>query len=1058
MKKLLSLLLCLCMAATLLPATVLAAGLDVKYIGYSVRFNCAYYVIYEINGETVCSDEMGLEFNAAAWDAMSDEDKLQVCKAYNIGYRYMKAHFGEDKAKKMNAWAREETGWTDANERWQRKVANKAYPTLIAYFTDGGGREGMGSLGNLTIASQTLPELLEYKRLLKEFNDWFTVGTNCTAKLATYKAKATSIAVTFTSKELIKLIMDNAMLGKPTGLVGEAVKDQLWAYTEQLFNIKELVMTGLFGVDMMTTESAGYLISQLNEAMSLYERMADTAMQNCKRLRSELDDAYTALETANSNYATTMGDRVDAINDSVSTSINASVTPSYPEENEYDKIMAAYNAAAGAYDSWKSTLNSGKQTINSQMVSAETGLQVYKWPEGVDMATLPSLDPAELLVSDSGFFDFNEAVEDSIDDAKAIANSNIAVWETYQTACETLFSEKTEAFKGGIEPALLGVRGLIANTAAADEHYATYMNVVYSIDSMLTEADTLLGEVGQMQISGSFYVETTETGEYAMVNFSGGVATAIEEEERTYANLTSNLEDWRSKAYDALSQAGDVADEYLGYQTAYTQAVANYLRAYKEFAGIKTELEAIDWYAAQGFDPRGWLEPQGDVLNSVLEPLFDISKFRKNDGSTDLDARAAYIRTYGDTLNNYYNELLEAEEKVIAALTQIEAYSGMMRQLTQRSNGGANTFLRNLQQLNSLLKSEDEILLTHSEGDMANVVNKTSVHWGLCGTKLRIMMLDLYGNGYDAMRLRTIRSEFEAERSDLLRMTSDDFEARMIHWQMRAGYSGYTNPAYMGSPKSMIYTRSLYSKPGMDYYYGNFTDYGNGTDYPVGTYYEIKSKYSGFVPAEGLNPWGGKAGALSIMAADDVYDIPLNVGGSYDLSKQIYVLPAEATEQGVIWRTSDFRVATVDENGVVTGVSSGLATITAKAYDTPSTDNEDFTRTVVFKVGYGSMTDGWNIAAPQITVENDTATVTASVGYSGDDVENLICILALYRNGRMLGVSTCATDFELYPNRFFPISVTCQLPTGASAAELSAKLFRIDTHNCSPAYPVIPNE
>ena len=49
------------------------------------------------------------------------------------------------------------------------------------------------------------------------------------------------------------------------------------------------------------------------------------------------------------------------------------------------------------------------------------------------------------------------------------------------------------------------------------------------------------------------------------------------------------------------------------------------------------------------------------------------------------------------------------------------------------------------------------------------------------------------------------------------------------------------------------------------------------------------------------------------------------------------VTPDEATDKSVTWTTSDEAVATVDEEGVVTAISAGVATITAKAGDVEAT-------------------------------------------------------------------------------------------------------------------------
>lgn len=62
----------------------------------------------------------------------------------------------------------------------------------------------------------------------------------------------------------------------------------------------------------------------------------------------------------------------------------------------------------------------------------------------------------------------------------------------------------------------------------------------------------------------------------------------------------------------------------------------------------------------------------------------------------------------------------------------------------------------------------------------------------------------------------------------------------------------------------------------------------------------------------------------------------ISVGNSETLEATI--APANATNQGVLWTTTDSSVATVDQNGKVTGVYAGSATIVATSKDGGKTD------------------------------------------------------------------------------------------------------------------------
>lgn len=80
---------------------------------------------------------------------------------------------------------------------------------------------------------------------------------------------------------------------------------------------------------------------------------------------------------------------------------------------------------------------------------------------------------------------------------------------------------------------------------------------------------------------------------------------------------------------------------------------------------------------------------------------------------------------------------------------------------------------------------------------------------------------------------------------------------------------------------------------------------------------------------------------ISIVSKEDYSSIVK--GSSYELKANI--LPSNATNREVYWSSSDRTVADIDELGILTGKSSGKATITVKTYDGKYSDSFDVTVT-----------------------------------------------------------------------------------------------------------------
>ena len=68
---------------------------------------------------------------------------------------------------------------------------------------------------------------------------------------------------------------------------------------------------------------------------------------------------------------------------------------------------------------------------------------------------------------------------------------------------------------------------------------------------------------------------------------------------------------------------------------------------------------------------------------------------------------------------------------------------------------------------------------------------------------------------------------------------------------------------------------------------------------------------------------------------DQINLTPTRVNLKIGEQQQIYanVYPSDANDSSVYWESEDPTIASVDQNGVVTGINNGITTITAKAND-----------------------------------------------------------------------------------------------------------------------------
>ncbi len=138
------------------------------------------------------------------------------------------------------------------------------------------------------------------------------------------------------------------------------------------------------------------------------------------------------------------------------------------------------------------------------------------------------------------------------------------------------------------------------------------------------------------------------------------------------------------------------------------------------------------------------------------------------------------------------------------------------------------------------------------------------------------------------------------------------------------------------------------------------------------------------------------------------------------------VTPADATEKGLTYKSNDESKATVDANGVVTGVALGETTITVASKENPS-----FTATVAVTVKEASQSDPSKFETATYTINKALPEGLTYINSAGKDPE-------FYGNGSLkirfeeIGVSAAISTFTGSLN--VTISLTLNPNTKTSAA------------------------
>lgn len=139
------------------------------------------------------------------------------------------------------------------------------------------------------------------------------------------------------------------------------------------------------------------------------------------------------------------------------------------------------------------------------------------------------------------------------------------------------------------------------------------------------------------------------------------------------------------------------------------------------------------------------------------------------------------------------------------------------------------------------------------------------------------------------------------------------------------------------------------------------------------------------------------------------------------------VLPNNASNKAVTWSSSDLSVATVDNNGVVTPLKAGTATITATTVD------GGFTATSVVTVK----------AATTVNTNTNTSTTTTATTTQGSNItvdKNHITVKAQPDSYGIASVTISSSDFRQGASQSTDKSVTIQVQPAAGVKEVQVNL------------------
>ena len=1074
------------MLATLLAPSASAAadGSGVCVVtGTGVSLTLNHYVEYTYCGKTYSSDATGAATNYAAWQKMSEADKRKVTKWFAGFNSQMDAQYGTG-ASAMRQFALDKSGWTQAGEVLRDRLAAKYYPELKAFYGDENDLSGPGIylLTDEARAQLTAKELERYDEAANAYGVTYQTGVEAYVKLLNLKQKQTNAAVTAISSELIDLIMDNAVPSRPGGSLDD-LKDAVLDFVDEGLGISDRIKE-ITGVSKLTGEDqridadeAAKVIALFWELMGAQEKLATVCMNRCKSYAVQLErlgaDCASAAQRHKDEIAAEeemrQADYIAAVN---ANALGPHISPvisvdrsQYDNDEEYNaaRLTAAQSWATaefnevvksfdqkwnGDYDPVQNPKSPGDPAYNNFVVwgapfQSETDFYTGQFsdylahvdPDG----SIASIDPrmsGPFIENPENLFRYEndyEKVFELVD--RGYANV-IAAYEKIESDIVAYIAAKDQIavdFRTAVQPDRVRAWGLTYSHCGWEEDgYGDWGVAVSRWDSL---QESFAQRCDKLRVSDETYLLLTT------------VRQKKEEAEAYRADYQRMIDEFEV-GLPALYQVYAYSQDELDYSLWLAMDSIRKLEALQSSypSWLKT--------AKTGASPivGGVVAARDGITNEEL--------YTTVLAGMSVKEREAYLR---DVLKPQLEEYQKQESELLSDLRRALE---MFKLAAARRNADNGALAGKPAELYNLNRESLGGMTIKNHVDMMREFGFYDYYYGLNGKKLPtataaipVLIADFAGESPYMTGIRTLHEELLNNRGELMRRAA----AGTLRTTNYSGSITYDDH-YWKNGQDSNYTIGIYGDACFRSYSSwNVWNYWYENIQPILLQLdEILYHNVSYTPVTGLNKGGATArvnspntvSCASIFASSGAEDVLLNVGEQNTL--RVSVEPSNATLPDVYWNSSDESIAVVDQNGVVTALLPGTATITATAVDSPagSPISVDFT-VQVSSDGHDSLADygdGFFLLAPSVEVEGNHLSVHARLGCNGGFASGN-AVLVAYENGRFLG---CAiADCTVYTGEFYELEAEISL-SAALAGVPEVKLFLLERDSFAPATGFVP--